>query len=81
MEEEISGGAPVFVKVDDYKDVLDMIELIKDKLGQAKKTLEDINELKNEENSELDLWESTLNEVEKKVHDINRVLFEPESTW
>lgn len=75
------GEAPVFVKVEDYKDVLDILELIKDKLGQAKKTLEDINELKNEEDSELDLWESTLNEVERKVHNIDRVLFEPESMW
>lgn len=75
------GEAPVFVKVEDYKDVLDILELIKDKLEQAKKTLGDINELKNEEDSELDLWESTLNEVERKVHNIDRVLFEPESTW
>lgn len=77
MKEEAS----VFVKIEDYKDVLDMLGLIKGKLEQAKKVLEDINELKNEEDSELDLWESTINEVERKVHDVDKVLFEPENAW
>lgn len=78
MKEERLGEAPVFVKVDSYKDVLDVIELIKEKLEQAKKTLEDINEVKKEEDSELDLWKSTLDELEEKVHNINNFLFEPE---
>lgn len=72
------GETSVFVKIEDYKDVLDILDLIKEKLEQAKKALGDINELKNEEDSELELWGSALNEVEKKVHNIDRVLFEPE---
>ena len=75
MKEEAS----VFVKVDDYKDVLDVLDLIKDKLEQAKKTLGDINELKKEEDSELELWKSTLDELEEKIHNIDNFLFEPES--
>ena len=74
-------GAPVFVKIEDYKDILDVLELIKDRLGEAKRTLADINELKNDEDAELELWSSTLNEIEKKLEDIDRTLFEPESTW
>ncbi len=73
--------APVFVKVENYKDVLDIIDMIRGKVDQAKNTLADINELKNEEDAELDLWSSTLDEIEKKVHNIDRVLFEPENTW
>lgn len=73
--------APVFVKMDDYKDILDVLDLIKDRLGEAKRTLADINELKNDEDAELELWSSTLNEIEKKLEDINRTLFEPESTY
>tara|TARA_B100001971_G_C18050054_1_gene462334 strand:+ start:64 stop:297 length:234 start_codon:yes stop_codon:yes gene_type:complete len=77
----MKGEAPVFVKIDDYKEVLDVLDLIKDKLGEAKRTLADINELKNDEDSEIELWSSTLNEIEKKLGDIDRTLFEPESTW
>lgn len=75
------GETPVFVKVSNYKEVLDVFDLLKDKLEQAKRTLEDINELRNEEDSELDLWRTTLDELEKKTENINRVLFEPESMW
>ncbi len=73
--------APVFIKIDDYKDVLDVLDLIKDRLAEAKRTLADINELKNDEDAELELWSSTLNEIERKVEGIDRTLFEPESTW
>ncbi|MFH0868209.1 MAG: hypothetical protein V1831_02765 [Candidatus Woesearchaeota archaeon] len=76
-----TGEAPVFVKIEDYKDILDVLNLIKDRLAEAKRTLADINELKNDEDSELDLWSSTLNEIEKKVEDIDKTLFEPQSTW
>jgi len=74
-------GAPVFVKIDDYKDILDVLDLIKGKLAEAKRTLADINELKNDEDAELELWSSTLNEIENKLDDIDRSLFEPESTY
>lgn len=76
-----SGEAPVFVKIDDYKDIIDVMDLIKDRLSEAKRALADINELKNDEDAELELWSSTLNEIEKKLDDIDRTLFEPESTY
>lgn len=78
---DYKGEAPVFVKIEDYKDILDILELIRDRLDEAKRTLSDINELKNDEDSELEMWSSTLNEIEKKLESIDRTLFEPESTW
>jgi len=77
----VKSEAPVFVKIEDYKDILDVLDLIKDKLADAKRTLADINELKNDEDSELELWSSTLSEMERKLEDIDRTLFEPERTW
>ncbi|MBS3098372.1 hypothetical protein J4209_06280 [Candidatus Woesearchaeota archaeon] len=71
-------GAPVFVRIDEYKDVLDVMGLIKDKLNEARETLGRINELKNEEDSELELWDTTLEEIEKKVEAIDKNLFEPQ---
>ena len=73
------GDAPVFVKIDDYKDILHILEMIKSKLNEAKETLENINELKNEEDSELELWGSNLNEIEKKIENIDKSLFGPEA--
>lgn len=76
-----SGEAPVFVKIEEYKNVIDVLELIKDRLEEAKRTLADINQMKNEEDEELDAWRNTLNDIEKKIENIDRTLFEPESTW
>ncbi|MAE43083.1 hypothetical protein CMO93_04880 [Candidatus Woesearchaeota archaeon] len=73
--------APIFVKIDEYKDILDILSLVKDRLKEAKRSLADINELKNDEDSELEMWSSTLNEIDKRLEVINRTLFEPESTW
>lgn len=70
---------PVFVKIEDYKDVLDVINIIKNKAVDARKTLEKINELKNEEDAELDLWRNSLSEIERKVDFIDKTLFEPEN--
>jgi len=78
---ERSMEAPVFVKIDDYKDIVDILELIKHKLDEARETLGSLNELKNEEDSELELWNSTLNEIEKKVENIDRAMLDPEGAW
>ncbi|MAH33355.1 hypothetical protein CL615_03105 [archaeon] len=73
--------APVFVKMEDYKDILDILGLIKDRLDEAKRTLDDINELKNNEDSEIKMWNSTLDDIGRKIEDIDKTLFEPESTY
>ncbi len=78
---EKSGEAPIFVKIEDYKDILDVLELIRNKLQDARETLGNLNELKNEEDSELELWKTTLHEIERKVDNIDRTLLEPEHTW
>jgi len=74
---EIQHGAPVYVKIDEYKDILDIVNLVKEKLNDARKTLDKINKLKNGEDNELSMWHSELEEIEKKVEFIDHTLFEP----
>jgi DNA-binding Lrp family transcriptional regulator len=69
---------PVFIKVDDYKDVIDVMELIKNKILEANGVLEKIRRLKAEEDAELELWNSNLEDIERKISYIDRTLFEPE---
>ena len=69
---------PVFVKVEEYNDVLSVIKSIRRKLEDAKSTLLRINDLKNEEDHQLELWQNSLAEVEKKVDFVDRSLSEPE---
>lgn len=69
---------PVFVKVDEYEDVLNIIKLVRRKMEEAKETISKINELKNEEDHQLELWQNTLAEIEKKIDFIDHSLSEPE---
>ncbi|MFH0701102.1 MAG: hypothetical protein V2A62_01560 [Candidatus Woesearchaeota archaeon] len=69
---------PVFVKVDEYDEVLNLVKLIRKKIDESKETLLKINELKNEEDHQLEMWQNNLAEVEKKVDFIEHSLNEPE---
>ena len=80
MREQRS-GMPVFVKVDEYKEILDVLEMIKSKIKEIRVALGDINALRNEEDAELAMWNNTINEIEKKIDGIDRIMFEPEQTW
>ncbi|HII72258.1 TPA: hypothetical protein HA265_05890 [Candidatus Woesearchaeota archaeon] len=71
--------APVFVKVEDYKDVLDILDLVKNKINDAKETIHEINDLKNQEDNELQAWANEIYEIEKSVEYIDQTLFEPEN--
>ncbi len=69
---------PVFVKVHDYNDVLELMRTIRRKLDEAKETLAKVTDLKNEEDHQLELWQNSLAEIEKKVDFIDHSLSEPE---
>jgi hypothetical protein len=69
---------PVFVKVEEYDDVLHLIKAIRTKVDDAKNTLLKVNDLKNEEDHQLEIWQNTLTEIEKKVDFIDHSLNEPE---
>ncbi len=69
---------PVFIKVDEYNEVLNVVRLVRKKLEESKETLARIHELKNEEDHQLEMWQSTLAEVEKKIDFVDHSLNEPE---
>ncbi|NQV08743.1 hypothetical protein HQ529_02730 [Candidatus Woesearchaeota archaeon] len=72
-------GAHIFVKIDEYKDILDTLNILKNKMDEARELLNKINELKNDEDTELDLWHTELEEIERKISFIDKAMFEPES--
>ena len=80
MHEQRS-GAPVFVKIDEYKEILDVLDMIKSKVKEIRETLGSINSLRNEEDAELSMWNNTINEIERKIEGIDRIMFEPEQAW
>ena len=69
---------PVFVKIEEYQDVLSLIRTIEHKIDDAKTTLLKINDLKAEEDELIGKWQNGVTEVEKKIQFINTSLNEPE---
>lgn len=72
-------GMPVFIKIEEYKEVIEIMKVIKDKIEEAKKIVYKINELKNKEDAELADWNTNINEIEKKIDEIDSSMFGPET--
>lgn len=66
----------VFVKIDEYKEILDIIDLFKKKIEETKTTINEINEIKKQEDDQLKEWNSNLDEIEKKLSMVDKTLFE-----
>lgn len=73
------GGRSIFVKLNEYKDIMELMHALKEKLDQAKSTLEKIKTLKTEEDTELELWQNSIGEIDRKIDYIERTLFEPDT--
>ncbi len=70
--------APVFVKINDYKEVLDIVDVMKQKVKESNETLGKIKALKSEEDQEIKDWEKNLDEITKRLAFIDRAFFENE---
>ena len=68
----------VYVKLDEYQDIVDITNLMRTKLKQARYIISKISELKKQEDAEIDIWSTELDNVEEKVGVIDRMLAEPE---
>ena len=70
-------GDSVFVKINEYKEIMDVLELIKGKIREAKDTINNLNDLKNKEDEEIQRWAQTFLEIEKKVSDVDSLMVHP----
>lgn len=65
---------PVFVKIEEYKEVLDILEVVKSKIHNAKGLLEEIRQLKDEEDRELAAWTGNLDDITNKIQTIDKAI-------
>jgi hypothetical protein len=68
----------VYVKLDEYKEVIELITLIKSRIKQARYLLDRISELKKQEDTEIETWVAEIDSVEGRIEAIDRTLAEPE---
>ena len=67
---------PVFIKIDEYKEALGLIDDIKGKLADANSLVGKIAELRAKEDAELEHWKAQLDEIDRKVDFVDKTLFE-----
>jgi len=70
---------PVFIKIDDYKEVLDLVNLLKKKVDKAKELLVKVNDFKVEEDKLIEEWRNNLINVDEKLSSLDKRLFEPDN--
>lgn len=75
----VDSKAPMFIRIDDYKNVLNVLNAARDKLNQAKDLLARISSIKNEEDAMLSEWNANLEEIEHRVDQMGEVMREPEA--
>ncbi len=64
----------IFVKIEDYKDIKDILDLMKGKIKEAKEVLDNIYEIKSKEDEMIAKWNSNIKEVDERVDSISRSL-------
>lgn len=69
---------PVFIKVEEYDNVTNSLITLKNRIEAAKVTLTKIHQLKDEEDAQLQSWQTALAEIESRLNSIDQFLHEPE---
>ena len=69
---------PLFVKLENYDEVISTMDAIKAKIEAAKALLDDISNLKTEEDAHIAKWKEQLSVAEDRVNEIDKSLSKPE---
>ena len=71
-------NVPVFVKINDYKEILDIVDVMKQKLKETRMSLDRLKELKLKENQELEDWDKNVGEISRRLSFIDSAFFDNE---
>lgn len=67
---------PIYVKVDKYKEVVDVLNAINAKLQAIDKTIERVNQLKSQEDLQLQSWSENLTDIKGRLDKINKAFYD-----
>lgn len=73
-----SGPATVFVRIDKYKDVMETIGAMQEKLEELRSTLNAISAIKGKESEIIDGWNAMLQQTKAKIDEVNAKLSKPQ---
>lgn len=67
-------AGPAFVSVDEYRTIMSHSDRVRAKLSEAEEFMQRLNEIKNEEEKAFDKWRGQLEDVERKLGQIDRLI-------
>ena len=70
----INEANPVFVKIDTYKEILDVVDVINKKIVNVKQLIAQLDDLKNKEEAEIMSWEKNMEEITHKIESLKEEL-------
>jgi hypothetical protein len=70
----ISESNPVFVRIDKYKDILSIVDVINKKIISVKQLLGELEELRTKEEEEVTTWEKNMEEIARKIESMQEEL-------
>ena len=65
---------PVFIKIDDYKEVVEIMSLTREKIAQVRGLLSQIGELKTKEDEVIADWARDIEEIESRLDEVDKTL-------
>ncbi len=63
----INESNPIFVKIDKYKEILEVVGVINKKIVNVKQLLSELESLKSKEEDEIMSWEKNMDEITHKI--------------
>jgi len=72
----IMGDKPIYVKIDQYKEAMSMVDKVKDLCNEADIKLSEISKLRSNEDRELEQWQADVDRIKDKLLQIDKKLFE-----
>ena len=66
----------MFVKLDEYKDVMRILDDMKKTVQEAQTALEKANAIRNEEDAEVDLWHKSIADIQRRIQAVDKALFD-----
>jgi len=75
IKEELKVKKQVFIKMDNYKEALDTIKKIREKIKSADAVLNDLRSMKSKEDEHLERWHNDLEVIKEKLSKMDEVLY------
>jgi len=86
VREDVSFSMPeqkvskkVFVKMEHYKEAIDTIEKIREKMKDTERLIGDLQKMKNQEDDYLAKWHSDLESIKSKLNKMDEILYDIEN--